>query len=93
MEIIVDTWSDHNVVWYVGKVGDTEEKNKWKVDGRSSWDALQQAIEKLICMEMNTEEWETWFNCTRLGRFMTFKGLYSSSQCTHFGKTVFMMQK
>ena len=44
-------------------------------------------------MEMNTEEWETWFNCTCLGRFMTFKGLCSGSQCTHFGKTVFMMQK
>lgn len=26
MEIIVDTWLDHNVVWYVGKVGDNEEK-------------------------------------------------------------------
>ena len=56
---VIDTGSDHNVVWGVFKAGNPkemkrEERFKWRVDGRSSWDEFQEAIEEEF------QGWEPW---------------------------------
>ena len=78
--IIVDTGSDHNVMqvkWASLK------RRKIQVDRRSRWDALQQAIEDFICMEMRIGDFVRCYCCTMWhGQFMTFKGLQVSQPRT-----------
>ena len=58
---IIDTGSDHNVIWCIFKAGvpkeeKSEERLKWRVDGRRSWEEFQEAVE---------EEFEGWEDCVR----------------------------
>ena len=66
---ILDTGSDQNVIWSVLKSGNLEEKKeekfKWKVDRKSSWEELE-------AVEEEFEGWEAWV-C-----WCAFHGMYMS---------------